>query len=85
MPDAERCLTQTDLSAASRRQQLRPNHPDQHPVTLRVLFQAGHAPGLEGEQQGGQPPEVGDNGIHIFLEKQFLSNARNTLIFCLYF
>jgi integrase/recombinase XerD len=25
------------------------------------------------------------NGIHIFLEEQFLSKARNTLIFCLYF
>jgi hypothetical protein len=44
LPDAERCFIQTDLSDSSRRQQLRLEHPGQHPLTLR----------------GRQPPEVGE-------------------------
>jgi hypothetical protein len=42
--------TQRSPSGSSWREQLRANHPGQDPLTLRALFQAGHACGLEGEQ-----------------------------------
>jgi hypothetical protein len=50
-PDGDSDLVQTGPSVFKRRKQLRPNRTRQRPVTLRVLFQVGHAPGLEGKQR----------------------------------
>ena len=47
----ESVLFQPRCSGPSRCQQLRLNHPDQCPPTPCVLFQAGHAPRLKGEQR----------------------------------